>query len=237
MRASEPTAGWAPQAAASRGPKASIVKASTVTVRREDPNFRSVEDRLAEAAEEAYRRGYEEGFQTGALEAGTHLADAADRLVTTMAAALADAQSQLQVARAADAQRLAALALTVAEWAVRRELSSVPEAFFGRLAELLADRDRRTEGSVAVAPELVEATRTWLADDEVRVSGDGELAVGEARLSLGDATLFATFADAFARAQEAINGLADPFEGLEVDDEADDEEVEVLYDATTDGAW
>jgi flagellar biosynthesis/type III secretory pathway protein FliH len=236
MRQSEPTADWGPQQAARRGMKASIVKASTVNLRREDPNFRSVEDRLAEAADEAYRRGYEEGFQSGALQAGAHLADAADRLVSTMSVGLADAQAQLQAARAADAHRLAALSLTVAEWVARRELSSVPEAFFGRLQELLADRDRRTEVAVTVAPELVEATRTWLADDDIRVTAGQDLAIGEARLSLGDATLFATFADAFARAQEAIDGLADPFEGIEADED-DDEEVEVLYDATTDGPW
>ena len=47
---------------------------------------------------------------------------------------------------------------------MRRELSSVPEAFFGRLQELLADRDRRIEATVAVAPELVEATRTVIAN-------------------------------------------------------------------------
>jgi flagellar biosynthesis/type III secretory pathway protein FliH len=214
-----------------------VVKASTVNLRREDPNFRSVEDRLAEASDEAYRRGYEEGFQTGALQAGTHLADAADRLVATMSAALEEAQARLRADRDADAQRLAALALTVAEWAVRRELSSVPEAFFGRLQELLADRDRRTEVAVTVAPELVEATRTWIGDEDVRVTADQDLAIGEARMTLGDSTLFATFADAFARAQEALDGLVDPFEGIETGPEGDDEEVEVLYDATTDGPW
>jgi hypothetical protein len=230
MRPSDATSDWAGPRAARR-----IVKASTVTLRREDPNFRSVEDRLAEAAEEAHRRGYEEGFQSGALQAGAHLADAADRLVASMGAALELAHRDLQLARADDAHRLACLALTVAEWAVRRELSSVPEAFFGRLAELLADRDRRAEVAVTVAPELVDATRTWLANPDLQVIGDGDLEIGESRVTIGDATLFGTFADAFERAKETIDGLADPFEGIESDDE-EAEEVEVLYDATA-GPW
>jgi flagellar biosynthesis/type III secretory pathway protein FliH len=211
------------------------MKASTVMLRREDPNFRSVEDRLAEARDEAYSRGYEEGFQCGALQAGAHLADAADRLVGSMGAALSQAHRELEAARADDAHRLACLALTVAEWAVRRELSSVPEAFFGRLAELLADRDRRADVAVSVAPELVEATRTWLSNPELQVVGDGDLEIGESRVTIGDATLFGTFADAFERAKEAIDGLTDPFEGIESDDEEADE-VEVLYDATA-GDW
>ncbi len=204
--APHPTAGGAPRR---------IVKASDVTlrVRREEPAVPAVdvEALVAEAAEaaagEGYRAGYEDGFSAGALQAGAVLADAVERLNATVAVELAKLQANVTIRREEEATRLVDLAFVVAEWAARRELTSVPAAFFGRLEELLADRDRRAPVEIAVHADLLPATRAWSPDPELRVVASSGLEPGECRVTIGDATVFATFADAFGRARAALDAL------------------------------
>lgn len=237
-------------------PTGRVVKASAVRLRRIDPNTVPVDQRIAEAETNAYRAGYEDGYRGGALEAGSELAAVVARLQASIDEAVRRHVAEARAARAADAERLVELALAVAEWAVRRELSSVPAAFFGRLGELLAEHDRHQHVEIVTSPALLEATRAWvtgtaaLAGAAIRVSAAEDLADGEARVLLDDTTVFATFADAFERARElldhaadhaaddAADPAADPAVGDasadETDDETDDDEVvEVLYDATT----
>lgn len=199
------------------GPR--IVKASHVQlrVRREDPAVSAVDVEtlvaaaVEAAATEAYRVGYEDGFGAGALQAGATLADAIERLHGTVAVELAKLQAAVAVRREDEAIRLVDLAFVVAEWAARRELCSVPEAFFDRLEELLADRERRAPVEIAVHPELLRATRAWAPDPELRVIGTDELEPGECRVTIGDGTVFATFTDAFSRARDAL-GVLPPLE-------------------------
>jgi flagellar biosynthesis/type III secretory pathway protein FliH len=208
-----------------------IIKADMVQVRRIDPTLVPVEDRLAEARDEAFRAGYEEGYTAGAVEAGAELARIAERFRREVLAAVAGHTAQVRSDRAADADQLVELAMGVAEWAVRRELSTVPTAFFARLEEMLADRDRRDRVEIATSPALAERTRDWVGDDQIEIVADDRLADGEARVVIGDTTVFATFADAFERARAALDALAtDTDDGDGFDD--DDYEVEVLYDAT-----
>jgi len=224
-----------------------IIKADMVQVRRVDPTLVPVEDRLAEARDEAFRAGYEEGYTAGALEAGAELARVAERLRREVLAAVAGHTAQVRADRAADADQLVELAMGVAEWAVRRELASVPAAFFARLEEMLSDRDRRDRVEIVTSPGLADRTRAWVDDPQIEVLADDRLADGEARVVIGDTTVFATFADAFERARAALDALAaddaeldsdadDAFEGGPGDDFDDDYEVEVLYDATGNAA-
>jgi len=223
-----------------------ILKASTVQLRRTDPHTVPVEVRIAEAEQAAYRAGYEQGYTAGALEAGATLADSVARMRQDLLAGLDAHRADVRAARAADADQLIELALAVAEWAVRRELSTVPDVFFARLAEVLAERDRHDRVEIATSPSMVAATRQWLDDEEIRVVAADDLDDGEARVSIGDTTIFATFAEAFERAREVIDTLVaeahhdDDGSGgtVDPDDLADDGdvEVEVLYDAFGDGA-
>ncbi len=230
-----------------------VLKASAARLRRVDPHTVPTDQRIAEAESVAFRAGYEQGFQAGALEAGSELAVAVDRLQRSVVDAVQRQLAEARATRAADAERLVELALAVAEWAVRRELAAVPEAFFGRLEELLAERDRHQQVEIFTAAALVEPTRRWLAEADglggaaVRVSPAEDLEPGEARVLLDDTTVFATFTDAFERARELLDDLdgagargRNPHEGDASDDEApgadgadhDDEVVEVLYDAS-----
>ncbi|MGE0732475.1 MAG: hypothetical protein AB7Q92_30905 [Acidimicrobiia bacterium] len=227
-------------------PAGRVVKASAVRLRRVDPHTVPTDQRIAEAEAAAYRAGYEEGYHNGAVEAGRELAAAVASLQQSVLAAVEQHRREAARARAADAERLVELALAVAEWAVRRELSSVPAAFFARLGELLAERDRHQVVEVFTAPELLEATRTWLAEAEplhgagIRVSAAEDLEAGEARVLLDDTTVFATFTDAFERAREALDrahhtdqyGESDHPDHPDGPEDPDDEVVEVLYDAS-----
>lgn len=188
-----------------------VLKASDVRLRRDDPHATPVAQRIAEAERNAFRAGYEDGFTAGALQAGAELAAAAEQLRHDVTDALAAHAAGSRAARAADALRVVEHALAIAEWAVRRELTSVPDAFFARLAELLADRDRNEAVEIATAASLAEPTRRWLStdggfgpDDAVRVVAAEDLAGGEARVNIGDTTIFATFADTFGRARAAL---------------------------------
>lgn len=218
-----------------RGLSSRVVKAATVKVRGDEAPPRDPEELVAEAHEAGYRQGVEDGFQAGALQAGAQLADAADRLVDAVCAEVSRLRAELAAQRELDAAQIVELAMTVAEWVARRELSSVPDAFFGRLEELLSDRDRHAQVELTVAPELVEATRVWLDNPDMRVFASDELAVGEARVTIGDSTVFATFADAFNQARDVLANLASPFAETE-EPFGDIESVEVLYDATEYGA-
>ncbi len=223
-----------------RGP---IIKAATVQLRRVDPHAIPVSQRIAEAEDEAFRAGFEQGYAAGGLEAGSNLAIAGERLRREVLAAVAAHRTRAEQHRAADADQIVQLALSVAEWAARRELSTVPAAFFARLNEVMADRDRHVRVQITTSPAMVGRTREWLADDEIRVVGADDLDDGEARVSLGDTTVFATFADAFERARSLVDTLTAEqhlgeggADGAEHDVE-ESEVVEVLYDATKDGSW
>lgn len=235
-------------------PTGRVVKASAVRLRRVDPNTVPVDQRIADAEAGAYRAGYEDGYRDGAEEAGRELAATVAHLQASVTEAVRRHVAAVRADRAADAERLVELALAVAEWAVRRELSSVPAAFFGRLRELLAEHDRHEHVEIVTSPALLDATRTWLAGHEplagagIRVSAAEDLADGEARVLLDDTTVFATFTDAFERARELLDRAAHE-EGAAHQDAAahdegaargdrpdraaeDDEVVEVLYDAS-----
>lgn len=188
-----------------------VLKASDVRLRRDDPNAAPVADRIALAERNAFRAGYEEGFTAGAVQAGAELAAAVDRLRADVVQAIAAHAASVQATREADALHLVEHAIAIAEWAARRELTSVPDAFFARLAELLADRERGEAIDIATSPALVEKTKRWLhadggfgPDDAVRVVAAEGLADGEARVTVGDSTIFATFADTFERARAAL---------------------------------
>ena len=225
--------------------RGTIIKAATVQLGRNDPHSIPVAQRIAQAEDRGFRAGYEEGYTAGALEAGSNLATAGERLREEVLAAIAAHGALVQQHRTADAEQLVELALAVAEWAARRELSTVPEAFFDRLNEMLADRDRRARVEITTSPAMVGRTREWLGDDEIRVVGADDLDEGEARVSIGDTTVFATFADAFARARSVLDTLgaehsaSDGAEHSASDDDESDEsdEVELLYDATKGDTW
>ena len=75
-------------------------------------------------------------------------------------------------------------------------------------------------------------------DATIAVTAANDLADGEARVLLGDTTVFATFEDAFERARQALErSLLDQADGDLADGDMAEEVVEVLYDATVDGAW
>jgi len=240
-----------------------VLKASSVQLRRTDPHSVPVAQRVADAERAGYQRGFAEGHAAGAQQAGAELAAAAAQLRTSVLAALDQHAGQIRANRADDAERLAELALAVAEWAVRRELSSVPASFFGRLQELLTERHRHQLVEITTSPDLVEATRHWIDDPAVRVLGDEDLDVGEARVQLDDSTVFATFADAFEQARELLDQVGHDEAGPrrpagtngsgqaigatgqdgtagapDLDDIDDiDEMVEVLFDVTEQGSW
>ena len=220
-----------------------VLKAATVHLRRDDPLSIPVERRIATAEDHAYRGGYEAGFAAGAAQAGADLAVAGERLRISVGVAVADHAQKVRADRQRDAERLVKLSLRVAEWAVRRELSSVPEAFFARLAEVLADRHHEDRVEIFTSPGLAASTRQWLDDATIAVTAANDLADGEARVLLGDTTVFATFEDAFERARQALerslldHADGDQVDGDQVDGDMADEVVEVLYDATVDGAW
>lgn len=206
---------------------ARVLKAATVQLRGSDPLTLTVAERVAQAEQAAYRSGFEEGFTAGAIDTGTELVELGERLRRSLCEQLTAHARTTRDNREEDARRLAELALAVAEWAVRRELTSVPEAFFGRLAEVLAGRDRQDRIEITTSPALAEPTRRWLADPDVTVTAADDLQDGEARVALGDTTVFATFTDAFERARALLDGLD---EGAAPADHADDV-VEVLDDA------
>lgn len=212
-----------------------VLKAGIVALRGTDPHSVPVAQLAADAHQRGYQAGYDEGYQAGALAAGIRLADSAEHLAGTVAAGLAQAEARATARRQADALQLVELALSVAEWAVRRELSSVPDAFFARLAEVLTDCDRSATVEITTSAAMVEPTRRWLDDPSVRVLSSPDLADGEARVGIDDTTVFATFADAFARAREVLDDLARDDEAGGLDDE--EETVEVLYDANGATTW
>lgn len=239
----------------SRGHNAGrVIKASTVHLRRTDPLTIPVDQRIAEAEEVAFRAGYQEGFAAGSEQAGAALAQAAGALRASVLAAVNEHADAVRARRAADAEQLVELALAVAEWAVRRELTTVPDAFFARLAEVLADRDRRDSVEITTSPALAGPTRAWLAEathlgagvEDIRVVAAEDLDDGEARVLLGDTTVFATFNDAFERARALLDVMVTNAQDGTLTSgitraqmaemagvyEDDDEVVEVLYDAT-----
>lgn len=227
-----------------------VLKAASVRLRHTDPYSIPVDDRLAQANHDGYLQGYEEGFTAGATEAGAALIEIGEQLRDRVLGALAEQSVSLQAARAADADRVVSVALEVARWVVRRELASVPDAFFGRLAEVLADRNRDVRTEIFTAPVLVEPTRVWLDDPSVLVLAAADLQPGEARVTIGDTTIFAGFEQAFERARLLLRQLDDavvtPADGAAegadgyvhgTDGCVEDESVEVVYDAIRDGAW
>lgn len=220
-----------------------MLKAATVRLRHTDPYSIPVDERLAQANQVGYRQGYEEGFTAGATEAGAALIEIGEQLRDQVLAALTERSASARAQRAVDADRVVSVALEVARWVVRRELASVPDAFFGRLAEVLADRDRDLRTEIFTAPVLVEPTRVWLDDPSVMVLAAADLQPGEARVTVGDTTIFAGFEEAFERARLLVrqldNDAAADTSGDIVEDTEEyvEEHVEVVYDATRDGVW
>lgn len=223
-----------------------VLKAASVRLAHTDPYSLPVDTRLAQANQEGFVQGYEEGFSRGATEAGAALIEVGEALRQSVGAALAHEAGALRAQRRSDADRVVSLALEVARWVVRRELTSVPDAFFARLAHLLADRNRDLRTEIFTAPALVEPTRAWLDDPGVLVSGSPELAPGEARVNIGDTTIFAGFDEAFERARlllaemdDELDGATPEGDGADEDDgeDVEVEEVELIYDAARDGAW
>jgi flagellar biosynthesis/type III secretory pathway protein FliH len=149
--------------------------------------------------DDAFRRGYEEGFRLAEAER-------AHAVVALQAAASAARQdvADLHVRTRATTVTLAVdLAAQLARWLVNTAIAADPDVLRLRVEHALdAIADERAP-RVVVATSMVEQVRAWLGSDAI-VEGDAALDVGELRIDAGHASLDATYDGALGRARDAL---------------------------------
>ena len=175
---------------------------------------RAEQDRRAELAA-AFEAGREQGRAEGIAEterAGVAAVLRATEAIETVSATLNAHESG---AYSVTSDAILAAAVEVAEWVLRRELSTDGQALLGRLSEAAADLLPSPTTRIAVSPADHPLVLEW-AQRRGRVGtdvvADGRLAPGDAVITTDAGLAEVTVAAALQTAAQAL-GLTDPLLG------------------------
>lgn len=132
---------------------------------------------IESAAQEAYLRGRDEGFDAGYESAAANL----ERLTQSVKASVTSGIAELQSWRAQDATDVVALAVAIAERVIGAEPRAGGVAVAERVREALAAIDDKPL-TVLAHPDDADAVRGALADLSIDVVADASVQPGDARV-------------------------------------------------------